>query len=231
MSYSKRLASLKKQWTDSKPAVGGSLPEGKYQFVIRQAKIEEGKQDFNKGHLLIVYTLEVAVGPLKGRKAWIRVDLDSEGIPSKNVPAGMAIFKGHLDTLHIDIPSDLTEESLKNMLESLVGTVFNGQAVANKKGYINVYINSLVNSAPQEEEEVEEEEEEEEEASDEDENEDEEDEEEEEPAPPKKPAPAPAKKGGFQVTGKGKQAEAKKPAPKQAETEDDEDSDDWDEEF
>jgi flagellar biosynthesis GTPase FlhF len=179
MSYVQRLAKLKSAWVKSKPATGGSLPEGKYQFTIKKAQVSLGTQEFNKGHIMVTYQLEVATGPLKGRRAKIAVDLESEGLPDKNVPPGMDIFKGHLEMLQIDIPKMLDEKTLKKILESMIGIVFDGVAVLNKKGYTNIYINSLTNAAPDEDDDEEEEEEEEEEESEDEEDEESEDDEEE----------------------------------------------------
>ena len=205
MSYAKRLNKLKDSWKNTKPAAsGGQLPAGNYQFQIKKAVLEESKAQFNKGNLQVVYHLVVATGPLKGRKHILRVDLESEGLPDKNVPPGLAIFKAHLDNLQVDMPKQLTEKALKETLAELIDIIFNGACRHNAKGYANVFINDLVH-APEEEEEDEEEDEEEEEDDEEDEDEedeDEEDDEEDEEEEEVKPAP---KKGKSSKKGKKKQ--------------------------
>lgn len=212
-NYADRLDKLKKQWDKDKPASGGAfgLPEGKHQCIIKRAVLEEGKASFNKGNVQVALYLEVFTGPHKGRKQTKWIDLEA---PAKDkIPSGISQFKGVLQALGLDIPSDMSMKSIEACLKSLVNIVCDVFAKANAKGYVNVYINGAVHAAKQEDDDEEEAEEEsdddEEEDSDDDEEESEEEDEEED-----KPAP--------------KQAAKPKAPAKKSKKDDDDDFDDWD---
>lgn len=229
-SYNDRLKALQGAFTKSQASEGGrgALPEGTYQAKISAARLDTVKKGKRKGAAVIATEYTVLTGPQKGRKAWNTYWIESVGEDGTSV--GFSILKKDLGTLAIDIPTALTEKSLKGVFESMVDCVVE-IAVIEKNGYTNTYLNRLVNAdeetteeaATEEEEETEEETEEEEEetddASEDESEEEEEEEEEEEPAPKKKPAPkakpAPAKAPG------------KKPKVKPVAEEEDED-DDWD---
>lgn len=154
MSYQKRLDALNKSWESDKAATGfQQLPPGKYQFEIKKAIPTEGKSDFNKGHLVIRMDFQVVTGSLKGRKAAKFIDLEQPANKEKSLPSGMSMFKGCLESLKVDMPKNLTDKSIKKVLEQLIGIVFNGTCVHNKSGYANIYINDLVNAASSNDEE------------------------------------------------------------------------------
>lgn len=246
-SYKDRLNNLKKSWEKDKAVTGAPrLPAGKYQFEIKRAVLEESKFKYNLGHLQVTYDVMVITGPHKGAKARIIQDLETPADNAKNWPSGMSRWKGHLETLKIDMPKSLDDKSIKATLASMIGVVFNGACVINKNGYPNIYINDLVN-APSEsdgdEDEVEDEDETEEdteteetsedeteddEDSDDEDDEDDEDEEEE-------LAEKPNKKQQMMAQTLAKATPpSKKPAPDKAPTKKpkkEEDDDDWDSEF
>lgn len=227
-SYKDRLNSLKKNWETDKPATGGGqLPPGKYQFAIKRALLEESTASFNKGNIQVTLHLEVVTGQLKGRKHVLRTDIEAKA--TDKFPSGISRLKGQLEKLSLDLPKDLSEGSLKALLSTMVGIIFNGACVHNAKGYANVYINDLVNSAPESEEDEEESEddvatqENTEAQADEDDDEDEDEDDDEEEV--KKPAPKAAAKPPFKPTPAAAKSPAK-PAKKEEKEEDSED-DDW----
>ena len=187
-NYAKRLAGLKKQWSEDKPHTGGGqLPEGKYQFIIKRALIEESKADFNKGNMTIVIHLEVVTGENKGRKHIYRLDLEAKANAEKGWPSGISRFKGLLDILHIEIPGSFDDAAMNEILKAMLNLVVAGQCVHNQKGYANVYINSLIDApvdSEDDEEEAEEEDSDEDEDSEDEESDDEEDDDEWEALPP-----------------------------------------------
>lgn len=217
-SYNDRLKALQGAFTKSQASEGGrgALPEGTYQAKISAARLDTVKKGKKAGATVIATEYTVLTGPQKGRKAfntyWI------ESVNDEGTSVGFSILKKDLGTLSIDIPTALSEKSLKGVFEAMVDCVVE-IAVIEKNGYTNVYLNRLVNAdeetTEEAEEEVEEEtEEEEEETDDASEDEEEEKEEEEEPAPKKKPGKAPGKAPG------------KKPKAKPVDDEDEDD--DWD---
>jgi len=229
MSYADRLKKLQGAWKSAKPATGGgSLPAGKYQMQIARALITEGKAEFNKGHMQVELQMTVVTGKMKGRKMRKWIDLEAPANEEKNIPSGMAQFKGILEVLSLDMP-DL--DKLEKFLNKLVGCVINTQVVVNQKGYANVYINSLVNAASDSEDEDEDEDEDEEESTDDDEDEDDEDEDEDEEE--EAPAPVVEKRGPGRPPGSKNKPKVDFPAKKPEEEkkpkkpDDDEDFDDW----
>lgn len=262
MSYKDRLSKLSQQWDKSKPTAGfEKLPAGKYQFEIKRATLGESTASYNKGHLQVTYEVAVAIGPLKGKKAFINVDLESDG-KNGQYPTGMSIFKGHLTNLGVEIPKQLTEKAIQEVLKTLIGVIFNGQCVVNGKGYANIYINDAVSAAASSDDDEDDEDEDDDDESDEaeddeesdteettteetdeedddsEEDEDDEDDEEEPAPPPKKPAVV-AKPATTTVTKKPavvQTAPAKlppaKPAVKKPEPKPEAPAeDDWDSEF
>jgi len=226
MSFAKRLTALKKNWKESKAVKGSGndpLPEGKYQFHIDKAVLEESKAKFNKGNMQVTYHLSVITGSMKGKKHWLRVDLESDGKKGE-YPTGMEIFKGHLETLEIDMPKVLTEAALKKTLTELLGVIFNGACVHNNKGWANVYINDLVDASDEEDDEETEEVEEDEDEDDEEEDEEDEDEDFE---VKKSTAKKPAKKTSKKAPAK-KKNQPDPEDPEDEEDDEDEDDEDWD---
>jgi len=238
-SYANRLKNLKDQWKNDKPAAGmAALPAGKYQFQVTRAFLEPSKASFNKGNLTLVVQLTVASGALKGRKAMYRLDLEAKANKEKNWPSGISRFKGLLDNLKLDMPSELNDEGINAVLSQLVNAIVEGQSVVNDKGYSNIYLNRLVNAggdttdedeSDEEDDETDDETSDDAESDDESDDEDEEDEsdddeedaeEDEEEPPAKKPAPKaevkPVAKPIAKPTGK--------PTGKPADKKDD---DDW----
>lgn len=230
MSYKDRLNKLKQSWDSDKPAAGApTLPPGKYQFVIKTARLVESTAAYNKGHLQVEMTCAVAVGPLKGRKHKIYTDLEQEA--TDKFPSGISRFKGYLETLKIDMPKDLSEKSIKNTLEQLIDVVFDGACVVNAKGYANVYINGLVSAASEsdddEDDDDEDDDESEDDESDDDDNEDDEDDDDdEEEKPVAKSSKNPPKSEPSKPSVK--KSTDKKPAKK---ADKEETEDDWDDEF
>tara|TARA_R110000751_G_scaffold300963_1_gene413047 strand:- start:31193 stop:31948 length:756 start_codon:yes stop_codon:yes gene_type:complete len=249
MSYAKRLKALGGAWKKDKSAKGGAgISAGKHQYEIVRAVLEESKMSYNKGHMQVTLEIKVVTGSDKGKKGWINTDIEQEATEKWPI-SGIARFKGYLETLGLDLPPQLSEKAIQEVLALLVGCVFNGATIINAKGYPNHYINDLVHAAGDEDEEEEEEEEDEddddsedsdsdeddEEADDDDEDEDDDEEEEEdekdEPVRLKKGAKKDAKKVDFKPTKtkpKPKAEPKKKPAPAK---DSDEDDDDWDEDF
>tara|TARA_R110002094_G_scaffold145203_1_gene134584 strand:+ start:450 stop:1211 length:762 start_codon:yes stop_codon:yes gene_type:complete len=253
MSYAKRLKALGGAWKNDKAKKGGAgISAGKHQYEITRATFEESKMSYNKGHMQVSLEITVATGADKGRKGWINVDLEQEAT-TKFPTSGIARFKGHLETLGMELPAQLSEKAIRALLAEMVGIVFNGACVINAKGYPNHYINDLVHAAGEgsddEDDEDEEDDEEDDDDSedsdsdeddeedddddeDEDDDEEEEEDEEDEPAPPKKKAAKKdPKKLSFKPAPKKAPAKAKAPVKgKKAEDEDEEDfDDDWDE--
>tara|TARA_R110000782_G_scaffold211669_1_gene299821 strand:+ start:8054 stop:8809 length:756 start_codon:yes stop_codon:yes gene_type:complete len=251
MSYAKRLKALGGAWKNDKAKKGGAgISAGKHQYEITRATFEESKMSYNKGHMQVSLEITVATGADKGRKGWINVDLEQEAT-TKFPTSGIARFKGHLETLGMELPAQLSEKAIRALLAEMVGIVFNGACVINGKGYPNHYINDLVHAAgegsddedDEEEDDDEDDDDSEDSDSDEDDEEDddddeddddeeEEEDEEDEPAPPKKKAAKKdPKKLSFKPAPKKAPAKAKAPVKgKKAEAEDDEDfDDDWDE--
>ena len=176
MSYKNRLDKLKANWDSDKPASNSpQLPAGKYQFTIKRAFLEESKASFNKGNLCVVIEAHVLTGAFKGRKSFIRIDLEAKANIDKGWPSGISRFKGTLETLKLDMPKTLSDKDIEKTLKALINTCFNGTCVVNQKGYSNVYINDLLNAASEEDDDEEENEEDDDESEDDSDDDDEED--------------------------------------------------------
>lgn len=243
MSYKNRLDKLKKAWETDKPAEGSvTLPEGKYQFIIKSAKLVESTYEYNKGHLMVEIKVAVATGPLKGKPGTIRVDLEQPADESKGYPSGISRFKQYLTSLEINMPKSLSEADIKKTLENMIDVVFNGACVHNKNGYANIYINDLVhagNTDSDDEDETEDDDEEDDddedddeksESSDDDDEDDEEDDDEDDDDEEEKPVKKSSEKKAPEK--KEEKKEDKKSDKKKKPSEDDDDDDeDWDEDF
>ena len=194
MSYADRLKKLGNQWkTDKAAKGGGSLPAGSYQLEIKTVRIEEGKAAFNRGHMQVAIAFAVATGPMRGRKQikWIDLEAEAKAINGMDIPSGISQFKGILQNIGLDIPSDLSEKNLSLLFKEMVGIICNCTVRVNDKGYATIYVNSAVNAAnassEKDEEEAEEDDDTEEESEDDEDEDDEEDEEEEEEEEAPKP--------------------------------------------
>jgi hypothetical protein len=210
MGYKERLKRLNSEYRATKPAKPSGfseLPKGTYQFVVSTVKMLESKAEFAKGELEVQVYSKVLTGDYKGVMGRTNFFLEqpAKEINGKEIPAGLAQFKGFIEGMGISLP-DLTDKSMSAALRELKGMKFNGYCTGK---FNNVYFNSPLDTADLtiDDEEFEEDEVEEEEAE-----EEVEAEEEEEPEP--KP-----------IVKKKKKAAAKKAPVKKAEPVDDEDED------
>ena len=193
-SYNDRLKELKSAWNKTKAASGKSfakVPEGRYQAEVTQAKVDWKT-------LRVNFSLKIKRGDQAGQMANRSINLDYQG--TNTVPSGLAMFKGDLEVLGINIPEVFDEKAVPSMLAETLGSLVE-ITVKHKGGYVNTYLNSLVH-ADEEDEGV-------------DDVEFEEEEDEEEEETPKKKAPQ-------------KKKAVKKKEPEPEEDEDDEDFDDFD---
>jgi hypothetical protein len=202
--YSNRLKKIATNFAKTaaaRPTAFVTLPKGQHQVEITEVKlIPESKAKFALGQLEIKLTGTVLVGEFKGAKCFFGFFLEqpAKNINGKDIPSGLASFKGVCEVLNIDLPR-LDDKTLIAALKAMKGL----RVVAwfNGKGN-NGYINSLLDSADMEIEE-----------SDEVEESEESDDVEEEEAPPVK-----------KVKGKVAKEEVEEEEEEEEETEDDDDA-------
>lgn len=130
---------LSSMWSKAS-ASASSVAAGKYMFKIESAKYQEGdKGPAIKEMLKIIGGNEEFVG---------------ETISQYNNLAteqNMSFFKQKLQRLGIDIPEDFTEIEDGTVCEEMEGLTFEGE-VKIKNGFVNVYINRLVDSDEEDDE-------------------------------------------------------------------------------
>lgn len=138
MSIQDRLKKVKQNFNKTKGHVGsgGPLPQGTYQFAVREARlIQSSEAPFAKGQLEVQVAATVIVGPYKDRKATISFFLEqkAEERNGKVLPSGLARFKGFLEGAELDWKG----ANITPVLKQLIGFRFMGGIGSNGRLYYN----------------------------------------------------------------------------------------------
>jgi hypothetical protein len=128
----KELAALQGMWKGAKPQMDCSVPDGTYEFVIKEAQFKVTANGIPQ----IVTVLEI-VG---GNEAFI-----GEKFPQRDslqTAENMGWFKKKLARLGITIPEEV-EELTTRIPKEMIGKKFAGQ-LKTKEEFINVYVNKFL---------------------------------------------------------------------------------------
>jgi hypothetical protein len=144
----KQKRELESMWDQAEEAGGPAIPDGTYSFKIVKAAfaMKAGSKPCFKR------TLEVVSGPDDKIGETLEVN---DNLETKE---NMGWFKSTLARLNVSV-SEITMDDITNgtLAEQLVGKVFEGQAKT-KGGFLNVYVNRMIEEGSGEEEAEEEEE-------------------------------------------------------------------------
>lgn len=140
MAVNKKEKNTLAQMWNKASASASNVPEGKYMFKIESAKYNEGAKGPNiKTLLKVVGGNEEVVG---------EVITQFDNLATEQ---NMSFFKQKLQRLGIDIPEDFTEIEDGTVCEAMEGLTFEGE-VKVKGGFVNVYVNKLVDDDMDDEE-------------------------------------------------------------------------------
>lgn len=143
MTFADKLSQLSQSYESSEATTGGSrapLPDGKYQSTITKVHLATVKKGKLQGSVRVEFHGKILTGEFKGYPTWRGVNLEMQA--KGNMPSGVSLLKGDLQTLGADLKS-LDEPSLLKVFKGLIGQNVEISA-STREGWTNIYFNQLI---------------------------------------------------------------------------------------
>ena len=139
-------AALKTAWKDA-PDNGANIIEGVFQFKVDSAKYHETEKTVG---------MKLQYKVIGGNEEYVGETINQ--FDNLTTQQNMSFFKQKLQKLGIPIPEDFNDIEDGTVASQMEGLCFEGQ-VKIKDGFVNIYVNKLIDGDEEEEEEKTEEEE------------------------------------------------------------------------